>query len=221
MVSDRPMLPEELLAKEPPVVARVLRTAHDLLFTYGYPAFTMDALAHELGMSKKTLYVHFTSKEAIMERIIDLLGGALRIKMEAVLANPDLRFTEKISGVSGAASSTLARMSPAMLRDLQRFAPALHQKIDDIRTRTIPIIFGRLLRDGIAEGKVRADIDPTFAVEFWLQAIRGLVQPAVLERTQLTLPQTLQRGLNLFFSGVLTPAGRKEYEKHSQPASLP
>jgi glycosyltransferase involved in cell wall biosynthesis len=71
------------------------------------------------------------------------------------------------------------------------------------------------IRDGIAEGKVRADVDPAFAVEFWLQAIRGLAQPAVLERTQLTLPQTLDRALHIFFSGLLTPTARKDYEKHS------
>jgi hypothetical protein len=53
------------------------------------------------------------------------------------------------------------------------------------------------------------EIDPDFAVEFWLQAIRGLTHPTVLDRTQLTPRQTLEKAIKLFFGGLLTAAGRK------------
>lgn len=215
MVPAAPDPLQPLLDREPPAIARTLRAARQLLFAYGYQAFTMDELAHELGVSKKTLYVQFRSKDAIIERIIDLLGAALRTRMEAVLGDPALNFTAKVAGVVAVAGATLAKASPALLRELQRFAPPIYQKIEDIRGRMIPVVFGRLIRAGIADGSVRPDVDPTFATEFWLQALRGLVQPATLERTQLTVPQTLERALHLFFAGLLTPAGRKDYEKHS------
>jgi AcrR family transcriptional regulator len=207
--------PDTLFDREPPVTARMLKTAHRLIFQEGYPAFTMDELAHELGMSKKTLYVHFPGKDALVGRIIDLIGARMWTRMEAVIDDRKLDFTQKVAGVVAVAGTTLGKVSPAMLRELQRFAPDVYQKIEELRSRTIPVVFGRLIRDGIAEGKVRADVDPAFAVEFWLQAIRGLAQPAVLERTQLTLPQTLDRALHIFFSGLLTPTARKDYEKHS------
>lgn len=213
MVSSEPA--PALFDREPPAVARVLRAAHQLLFAYGYQAFTMDELAHELGVSKKTLYVHFRSKDAIIERIIDLLGAALRTRMEAVMNDPALNFTGKIAGVVSVATGTLAKASPSMLRELQRYAPRIYQKIEDIRSKTIPVVFNRLIRAGINEGSVRPDVDPAFATEFGLQALRGLVQPATLERTQLTLPQTLEKALHLLFAGLLTPAGRKDYEKRS------
>lgn len=206
---------DELIDREPPAVARLLRAAHQLLFTYGYQAFTMDDLAHELGVSKKTIYVHFESKDAIIERIIDLFGQAIRTRFEAVIRDSNLTFTEKIAGVVAVAGAMLGRINPAMLRDLQRFAPHIYEKIEEVRSKVIPIAFGGLIRAGIAEGKVRPDVDPDFTTEFWLHAIRGLVQPATLDRTQLTLPQTFQKALHLFFSGLLTPAGRKDYEKHA------
>lgn len=193
----------------------MLEAAERLLFTYGYQAFTMDELAHELGMSKKTLYRHFPAKDAMIARVIDDLGTRLRTRLEAVVADPRLRFTQKVAGVVAEATATLGNASPTMLRDLQRFAPQLYAKIETMRQQTIPVVFGRLVRDGIAEGRVRRDVDPAFATEFWLHAIRGLVQPATLARTQLTLPQTLARALELFFAGLLTPAGRKDYENHT------
>ena len=205
---------ESLFAREPAEKARLLATAHQLLLSYGYQALTMDQLAHELGMSKKTLYVHFRSKDVMVEKIVDAIGQRLRTRMQAVVGDEKLTFTEKVAGVVNVAASTLTKISPAMLRDLQRFAPEIYQKIEDIRGRMIPLVFGQLIRAGIAEGKVRRDVDPAFAAEFWLHAIRGLVQPTTLERTQLTLPQTFSKALDLFFAGLLTPAGHKEYEKH-------
>lgn len=195
-------------------MARILSVAKERLFAEGYNALTMDLLAHELGMSKKTLYVHFPSKDAIVERVLDSMFALLRTRMETALSDAKLSFPERLVGVVEVAGSTLSRVSPLTLRELQRFAPAIYQKIEDMRQKNIPYIFGRLIRDGIAAGKVRADIDPAFAAEFWLHAIRGLLHPATLERTQLTLRQTLEKALNLFFCGLLTPAGRKEYEKH-------
>lgn len=203
-----------LFEREPAPTARLLDTAHRMLLAYGYQAFTMDQLAHELGVSKKTLYVHFPSKDAIVNRIIEAIGHMLRTRMEAVVGDPALTFTQKLSGVVNAVGSTLANMNPTLLRDLQRFAPTIYHKIENIRQRMIPSVFERLIRAGITEGKVRRDIDPEFAAEFWLHAIRGLVQPAALERSHLTLPATFNQALDLFFAGLLTPVGRKDYEKH-------
>lgn len=206
--------PDSLFAAEEPGAARILHVAHQRLFEYGYNALTMDELAHELGISKKTLYVHFPGKDAIIERIIDIIGRTLRARFEAVVEDPKLTFTQKLQALVRAAGGTLGTASPAMLRDLQRFAPHIYRKIEDLRMKIIPLVFGRLFRDGIAEGMVRPDIDPAFASEFWLHAIRGLVQPAALERTHLTLSQTLEKALHLFARGLLTPAGRKDHEKH-------
>ncbi len=206
---------ESIFAQEAQPVGRILQAAHRQLFDHGYNALTMDSLAHELGMSKKTLYVHFPGKDAIVERIIDQVGQSLRARMDILLSDPRLSFSRKLSGVVEVAGATLARTSPIMLRDLQRFAPQIHQKLDALRQKNIPYVFGRLIRDGIAGGQVRPDVDPGFATEFWLQAIRGLLQPDTLDRTQLTPRQTLEKGLNLFFNGLLTPRGRKDYEKRT------
>jgi AcrR family transcriptional regulator len=194
---------------------RILGVVRERLFTYGYNALTMDVLAHELGMSKKTLYVHFPSKDAIIGAIIDEIGATIRTRMDVVLSDPKLTFTQKLCGLNEVVGSNLAKASPGMLHDLQRFAPALYQKIDDVRQRNVPHVFGRLIRAGIAEGMVRPEIDPGFAVEFWLQAMRGLTHPTALDRTQLSPSQTLEKAIKLFFGGLLTAAGHRDYEKHS------
>ena len=193
---------------------RILRAARDQLFSFGYSSFTMDDLARELGMSKKTLYVHFPGKEAIIGRIVEYIGKGMSARLDGITRDPDRTFVQRLCAVVDTVGGVMGRLSQSTLRDLQRFAPAAYEHIDRMRQKNIPIIFSRLIRAGIAEGKVRPDLDPDFAAQFWLQAIRGLIQPDVLERTQLTPRQTLERAIDLFSGGLLTPAGRQDYEKH-------
>ncbi len=193
--------------------ARILETARRHLFAYGYNALTMDDLAHELGISKKTLYLHFPGKDAIISLIIEGIGRTIRAEMEAVLNDPALNFAQKLRGVVDAVAPRLAQANPAMLRELQRYAPRIYQKIDELRQKNIPYVFGRLFRAGIVEGAVRADLDPDFAAQFWLQAMRGLTHPDTLATTHLTPRQTLEKALELFTGGLLTAGGRKDYEK--------
>jgi AcrR family transcriptional regulator len=193
--------------------ARILATAQRQLFSYGYNALTMDDLAHELGISKKTLYLHFPGKDAIIGLIIDGLGRTIRAEMDAVLNDPQLNFAQKLRAVVDVVAPRLAQTTPAFLRELQRYAPRIHQKIDELRQKNIPYVFGRLFRAGIDEGAVRADLDPDFAAQFWLQAMRGLTHPDALAVTHLTPRQTLEKALELFTGGLLTSAGRKDYEK--------
>ena len=211
MASSRPPPPR---SAAPAAFARILDAARTHLFSYGFSAQTMDDLATELGMSKKTLYVHFPSKDAIAAAVLDGIGRSIRTQLETVLSHPELTFTQKLCGVIDVVGSVLGKVSPSILRDLQRYAPHLYQKIEEVRQKNIPYVIGSLIRTGLAEGKVRPEIDPAFAAEFWLQAIRGLVQPAILDRTQLTPRQTLEKAIHLFFDGLLTPAGHKDYEKH-------
>jgi AcrR family transcriptional regulator len=194
---------------------RILETARTRIFRSGLRALTMDDLASELGVSKKTLYLHFPSKEAIAEQIVDFIGRNMRSRFDAIFDDRKLTFSQKMCAITEIIGNTVAKINPAMLRDFQRHAPAVFQKIDELRQKNIPYVFGRILRDGQKAGLVRPDIDINFATEFWLQAIRGLMHPDTLERTQFTPRQIIDQAIPLFFQGLLTSDGRKEFSRHS------
>ena len=212
-MSARPSRPTPAPLPTPPA-GRILEAARVHLFLYGYSAFTMDDLAAELGMSKKTLYVHFPSKDALVEAVIMGFTAEIRASADTLFADQTLSFTAKLHRFSEAMVQRFERMGPHVLRDLQRSAPHIYRKIEEFRHRNIPHIFGRMLRQGQAAGMVRADVDPDFAVEFWRPAIQSVMHPDTLERLHLQPNQMFTKAINLFFGGLLTPAGRKDYEKH-------
>lgn len=192
---------------------RILRQARADFFLQGYSRFTMDDLAAGLGMSKKTLYVHFAGKDEIIGAVIDHLAAEIRADADALLASRELNLAEKLRAFIEGMMTRLAALSPATLRDLQRFAPQLHQKLEDVRARTLPYVFGRFIEEGQLSGLVHPQVPPVFATEFLLQAMQGLMQPATLERLRLAPREVLATAIDLYFGGLLSPAGRKQYEK--------
>lgn len=202
-----------LTTAAPDCAERVLAAARKLFLAHGYSALTMDELARELGMSKKTLYVHFASKDALIEEIFTRFADDVRTQAETIFADQDLPFTDKMHNFGEAMVRRLSQFSPHVLRDVQRFAPQIYQHFEELRNRNIPLIFGAILRQGQDAGIVRREINVPFAVEFWRSAIQSLLHPDSLERLQLTPRQTLTHAIEIFFGGLLTPAGCQEYEK--------
>jgi AcrR family transcriptional regulator len=189
--------------------SRILRTAFELMLRDRYSGLTMDALAFALGMSKKTLYVHFTSKDAIVAALIEATGATIRRRVGEVIAGPGT-FAQKLAALLAIVGSYFAAFGSGFLQDLQRFAPALYDEIDKLKERHIPSLFGRVLADGVEQGMVRDDIDINFLIEFWLQAIKGVHEPASLARSGLTPKAAFDKALNLFFRGILTTKGRAQ-----------
>lgn len=194
---------------------RILAAARKQLFSVGYRALSMDRLATELGMSKKTLYVHFAGKDVMVDEIV--LGFAEDVKAMAteLFSDESLSYAAKLIRFAEAMTQRFSRVPPTLFRELQRYAPAIYQHIEEVRFRNIPIIFGRIIAEGQRAGMVRAGVDPSFATEFWRFAIQGLMHPDTGERLGLRPDQVFGQALNLFCGGLLTSAGMTDYEKHA------
>ena len=192
---------------------RILAQARRDFFAHGYSRFTMDGLAEELGMSKKTLYVHFAGKDEIIGAVIDDLAAEIRAEADALLRHRELNLAEKLRGFVEGMLERMGALHPRTVRDLQRFAPKLHAKVEAVRGTTLPYVFGRFMAAGQLGGQIHTHLPPGFAVEFFLHAMQGLMQPASLERLRLAPRDVIAHGIDLFFGGLLTTAGRKQYEK--------
>lgn len=195
------------------VRARIVRQARPRLFREGYGALTMDALAADLGMSKKTLYVHFPSKRELCAAVIDQVAEEIRDEADTLLRDPRLEFLEKLRGFAQGMAERFGPIGSDVLAELQRLAPDLHRHLEKVRAKNIPYVFGRLIEEGQLAGVVRDDVTPAFAAEFHLHAMQGMMHPDTQRRLGLTMPEIFDRALRLLFGGLLTPAGRKDYEK--------
>jgi AcrR family transcriptional regulator len=193
---------------------RIVAAARRQFFAFGFARSSMDELALELGMSKKTLYQHFPSKEALIDELISRKSGAMIAGFEEILAAANLSFAERGGRFVRHVHMHLSEISVAFLRDVRRFTPKIHARIETLRARNVPRMWERLLAAGVATGAVRGDIDVPFVARLMLVTMQTLLQPENLERLEAPPHEVMGQYFNLLFAGLLTESGHADYEKH-------
>ena len=98
---------------------RIAATAERIFFAAGFSRVLMDDLARELGMSKKTLYSHFSSKEDLLRAVLARRTREVERGLEAIVSTKET-FPLKLGHLAQFLQSKLADVSPVFLGDIRR-----------------------------------------------------------------------------------------------------
>src|SRR6058998_2519197 len=123
----RPSNPSPSLAPEPgstgPARQRIVTEARRHFLAHGFRGVTMDDLAAELGMSKKTLYAHFPGKTALLEAMLLAKFRDLEAEVERITAGSSADFAGGLRQLLQCLERHTAEIQPAFVRDIRREEP--------------------------------------------------------------------------------------------------
>ena len=120
--------------------------------------FTMDDVADELNMSKKTIYKEFTSKEEMFLAMADYVFDNIKVREEEILNSSDYSTEEKIRLLLSAMPEGYRNINFQELHPLKDKYPKVYKKVQKrLETGWEPTI--KLLEQGKKEGLVRAEVD--------------------------------------------------------------
>jgi AcrR family transcriptional regulator len=189
---------------------RIITAARRHFFTHGFRGVTMDDLAEELGMSKKTLYASFPSK-------LDLLRAVLLDKFRSVEADLDRIMTPGSKDVLGALHQLLTCMQqhteeiqPPFVRDIRREAPEIFQIVQTRRRELIQRYFGKLFEDGRKAGIIRKDVSTRLMIEMLVGVTEAIMNPAKMAELGLTPATGYVNITTVILEGLLTEKGRSQ-----------
>jgi AcrR family transcriptional regulator len=142
-------------------VAKVLAAAHRLLETEGLASVTFGRVSRESGVSRTTLYRHWSSPSELISEAWATVAPSNRVPHTDDLDDDLVAVFRAVRDV--VESSTMRRSLPALLVAAQRdpVISSLHTQF--VRDRRQPIV--DRLRAAIASGQVRADADPEMLVD--------------------------------------------------------
>jgi AcrR family transcriptional regulator len=189
---------------------RIVAAARRHFFAHGFRGVTVDDLAAELGMSKKTLYAHFPSKPAIVEAAILDKFHDLKAELERITAEHSSRFVEALHELLACVFRHTEEIQPPFLRDVRRASPELFGMIESRRGALIERHFGKLFAAGRRSRMVRKDVPTALLVEVLLAAIQGVMNPRKLGELGLTPTAGFAAIISVILDGILTPTGRAE-----------
>ena len=190
---------------------RILEAAGLKFFTHGFTRVSMDELAADLGMSKRTLYVHFPGKEALLQSVVRGMMREIAERVDGLTADRTMDFVEKLRAMMTFIGSRLARISRPFAEDLHRHAPHLWKEIEEFRSRKILDKFNLLFQEGMDRGVFRRDIHPRVLIMAYYHAIQNLVTPEFFAQVPLSAQQIFDQVLHIIFEGILTGSARRRY----------
>jgi len=137
---------------------RILIEAGVLFGKYGIKSMTMDALAEELGISKRTIYERFKDKDTLLREVI--LYYKTRVQEQAnQLIDQSENAIEALFRIIKMNVEQMARMSPAFLHDIKKYHQSVFKELDSPGEFRDLSVTRRLLETGIRQGVFRDDFD--------------------------------------------------------------
>ncbi len=189
---------------------RILDVAHRKFFAEGFSRVSIDEIAAELSMSKKTLYKHFSGKDDMVRQIMERFLNHASRNLEKIVNTPD-PFPQKLDNLARFIGTQFRQISKPMLGDIQKHMPHLWDHIEAFRRERITTLWTGLLEEGKRSGSVRPDVNTRIFILAVIAALDGVVSPTVLVNESCSADEALREIINMFFQGVLTGNALQEY----------
>ncbi|MEJ7767162.1 MAG: TetR/AcrR family transcriptional regulator [Chitinophagaceae bacterium] len=187
---------------------RLLQKAAELFLIYGIRSITMDEIALQLGISKKTIYQFYADKNELVRAVI----------LKVLVHNQDCCQAHKKFAKNAIhevflamemAEQTFANINPSMLHDIEKYHPLAYEKFVDFKNNYLYPMIKENLDLGIKEGLYRDDINTSIMSLIRLETIMLPFSQIIFSRPQFKMAEVQQQLIEQFVFGVASLKGYK------------
>jgi len=191
---------------------QIIDIAKHLFFQYGLRSVTMDEIALQTGISKKTLYQNFKDKETLIEKIILNEMEKVKVLINEILSEKGLNAIDRTVKIYGLLSELHKKHPPILEHDLQRYYPEIFSTIRKFRNGNMYKAIVDNLEDGKAEGLFREDLNSEIIA--LLQINRGgILRESFGLKDKYGAEELVRQSLIYHLYGICSDKGRQYIEK--------
>ncbi len=191
---------------------RILDAAKVHFFANGFSKFTMEEFAQSMGMSKKTIYKFFTSKDELVKEITREQLRRIHTQCEFFRNDTTIEFIDRVKSTINFLTVEMQAMKPQFSLDIQRTMPDLWKEVDGFRNEKVMNDFALMVKQGVDLGIFRTDVNVQVFVLMYAAAMRSIIDPQILSQLPINLSQAYQAAVTVFFEGMMTNEGRNKYQ---------
>jgi len=195
------MLPEQEAAAD--LKTRIIDHAFSLIRTSGFSHVSVEEISSGLGISKKTFYKYFDSKEDLLHQIVNRLVGETELLLHSIV-DRDEPFVAKLHALTTAISQQFRKFGTFLIRDVQVHSPQSWKYVEEFRRKKILTVWGGIIEQGKREGYIRTEINSRLLLLSLLGVIESVVNPSTLSNESFSADEALQGIIIMLFRGVLT-----------------
>lgn len=191
---------------------KILEFCENYFMKYGFHKTTMDEIAKELRISKKTIYKHFSSKDELVRAVFVRIRNDLSGQVESIIKS-DGDAIIKLYKISILFSKRVATISNKWLNDLQYYAPDIWQEVNDFRIKMMEKNMTLLVDQGKSEESI-SDYPTNIIMGVLVSSVQGVVNPEFVLHNNISIGKTGEAVLEIIFSGILTKKGRELFKQY-------
>jgi AcrR family transcriptional regulator len=191
----------------------ILEKVRELYTKYGIRSITMDEVAAELGISKKTLYQHVTDKEDLVGKFID---NEIELRQTQICEcfKAGYNAIEELFEISLFMNKLLREQNPATEHDLKKYYPEQFQKILTIRRERMYNYILLNLKKGKEEELYRNDLDDEIIAKLYLSRSESMADSSLYTVEEYTSIKIFVELLTYHIRGIATQSGIEELDKN-------
>ena len=190
---------------------RIITKAEEMFLQFGYSKVKMEEVAAGLGISKKTLYKFFPSKENLIREIVLSRQCVVENYINNIWEDKSLDFVAKLRNMMDYLSQQSSRVRGPLMDDIRKCIPEVWNEIHDFKRIKSLEKAKELFELGVKDGAFRSDIGQDIVILMFTFATEGILNPEVLSQIPFTGPQAMETIFKVIFEGIFTEEGRAKY----------
>jgi len=188
---------------------KIIKKATDMFLKLGFKSATMDDIACEMCISKKTIYKYFSNKEVLIEEGTEVVHQKIHALMDEVISKNYNAIVENFE-MREMFKQMFQSFDQSPAYQLKKHYPEIYQKMMANEIEDCSQMFRQNIEKGIAEGLYRAETDIEASVKFYYTLIFSINENTMLEKDAYELEA---KALEYHTRAVATPKGIIELEK--------
>lgn len=187
---------------------KILNRATDLFLSLGFKSVTMDDLAQEMGISKKTIYTHFKNKTVLVEEVTLKMFQEITEGIDHIVSlkkNP----IEELYQIKQLMLLKLKNEKSSPIYQLQKYYPKLFANIKRKQFEITQGCIQENIATGIKKGIYRKNLNADFISRIYFVGVSNLKDETYFPATHFTMANLMDDYLEYHLRGIVTPEGRK------------
>lgn len=184
----------------------ILQKATDLFLTHGFKTVTMDLLAAEMGISKKTIYAHFNNKSELVDATTNELFDLISCGVDHI-CTLDKNPIEELYEIKRYVMLHLKNEKTSPQYQLQKFYPETFQKLQKRQYGMMQSCFLNNIKKGVSSGIYRDNLDPEFIVKIYFSGVNAIKDVALFPPSINGIVEIMEQYLEYHLRGIVSSKG--------------
>jgi AcrR family transcriptional regulator len=197
---------------------RILFKARDLMTRHGVKHVTMDDIATQLGISKKTIYQFYKDKDALVMAVVNFELEEQALKCQRTQDNADNAVHEMFMILEDI-QQMFKSMNPTTMNELAKYYPEAFLRIQTHKDVFMHKIIKTNMIKGIEQGLYRKEIDPEILAIYRLETSFVPFNAQIYPFSKFDIGKVTLQIIENFIYGVMSIKGIELMEKYKQQES--